>query len=91
MKQIKTLEWDGPTLIQNNITVVESFLILQYHSILRLNCKQSSPFKYFYMAIRYSFLFTRKFGEYLFSRYLVLIYLFARKKRLPGVIIPWGL
>ena len=67
--------------MRNNITVAESLSILQYHYISqRLNCKQSSPFKYFHITIRYSFLFTRKFREYLFSKRLLI----CQEKTIPS-------
>ena len=43
-------------------------LPLIHYSLQHLNCNQSNPFKCFNIKLSYSFLFIRKFREYLFSK-----------------------
>ena len=45
-----------------------SILPLIQYSFTTFDCKESKPFKCFNIKISYSFLFTRKFREYLFSK-----------------------
>ena len=51
----------------------------------QLTCEESKPFKCFNIKTSYSFLFTRKFRQYLFSKGVII----CQKKQLVGVFLSW--